>query len=279
MTDLSPLATDDGYFTIAALDHRDALVMEFEAASDQQGTEAIVAFKQQLLQAIGDRPSAVMLEPEFSLPTLRSFVAEGVGVTCALEAQGYFSDPRAGNRLMDGWSPARVRSVGADAAKLLLLYRHDLGTFTDAQETLVRDVVSVAAAAKVPILVEPLPIDLTDDADRAEVVIEAARRLSPMGPMLLKLPFPGTGHCDQLDKAAGSNPWALLSWGVTFDEYHRQLEEAVSAGCSGFTAGRALWREGLASHGREQFFATTLLERFDQLAELTQAGRPWFDRS
>ena len=41
----------------------------------------------------------------------------------ALEAQGYDADPLAGNRWLDGWNPTLLAASGADAAKLLVLYR------------------------------------------------------------------------------------------------------------------------------------------------------------
>ena len=101
MTSLQPLATDSGHFTIAALDHRDALKAELPGADDA----ALRAFKRDMLDALSvmeETPSGVMLEPEFSLPDLLDAVPEGAGVSCALEAQGYFSDPTAGNSLMPG---------------------------------------------------------------------------------------------------------------------------------------------------------------------------------
>ena len=276
--DYSPLATDDGFFTIAALDHRDALASELESAGQGVGPEALSGFKRDLVIALADRPSAVMLEPEYALPDLASLVPEGVGITCALESQGYFSDPDAGNSLMDGWGPSRVASVGAHCAKLLVLYRHDRGTFTADQEKLVASVVEDASKAGVPMLIEPVPVEVVDDADRAEVIIQSARRLGPLGPMILKLPFPGEGRTDELDEAVGAHPWTLLSWGVGFDQFAAQLAQACASGCSGFTVGRALWREAIEPSTRAEFTSTTLVERFNQLAEIARTGRPWHDR-
>ncbi|MGB5760378.1 MAG: hypothetical protein WBM50_25920, partial [Acidimicrobiales bacterium] len=133
-TDYSVLATEAGHFTIAALDHRDTLQVELDklrapsanGATIEAGHRPLLDFKRDMLVALGalsERPSAVMLEPEFSLPALTDVVADGIGVTCALEAQGYLADPHAGNTLLPGWTPARVAEVGADAAKLLVLYR------------------------------------------------------------------------------------------------------------------------------------------------------------
>lgn len=268
------LATADGRFTIAALDHRDALVAEFERLGEQlDGADALRRFKADVLAALADaptRPSAVMLEPEYSLPELRAAVPDGVGVTCALEAQGYFDAPGDGNTVMDGWSPARVGSVGADGAKLLVLYRHDRGSFTDDQERLIAKVVAGAVEAGVPALIEPVPVDVVDNADRRAVIVAAARRIGAIGPMILKLPFPGPDACADVTEAAGSNPWILLSWGVPYDEFLAQLEEAMAAGCSGFAVGRALWREAVDPAGRAEFLAGTFQTRLAELIGLVE---------
>lgn len=279
--DPSALATAGGRFTIAALDHRDALVAEFDRleTSDrtETGVDALRRFKADVLAAIDAapiKPSAVMLEPEYSLPDLRAAVPDGVGVTCALEAQGYFDAPGQGNAVMDGWSPARVRTVGADGAKLLVLYRHDRGPYTDAQERLVARVAAEAAEAGVPALIEPVPIEVADDADRRAVVVNAARRVGALGPMILKLPFPGAGACAEVTEAAGPRPWVLLSWGVTYDEFLAQLVEAMAAGCSGFAVGRALWREAVDPVGRADFLAGTFQDRLAELIDIVESATP-----
>jgi tagatose 1,6-diphosphate aldolase len=284
-TDLSVLSDDAGHINIVALDHRDALKKEFADLDAGEPTEAeaeaaVRRFKADLVDAVAQlerRPSAVMLEPEFSLPDLAERVPDEIAITCALEAQGYFSDPTAGNALMEGWHPARVRDVGAQVAKLLVLYRHDRGSFTERQEALVAQVVSDAAAADVPALIEPVPIDLTGDADRREVIVTSARRLAPMGPMLLKMPYPGSGACGELTEACGDRPWILLSWGVPFDEFAEQLAEACANGCSGFAVGRALWREAVSPETRAEFLSSTFAPRLNQLLDIAATGRRWTD--
>jgi tagatose-1,6-bisphosphate aldolase len=280
--DLSVLADDAGHFTIAAIDHRDSLQVELAKIDVDPPTtasaDAVRTFKREMLQGLAamDRlPSAVMLEPEFSLPDLASDVPEGVGITCALEAQGYLSDPSAGNSLMPGWSPARVTEVGAHASKLLVLYRHDRSDFTAAQEDLVAQVVAGSIEAGVPALIEPVPIDVQDEVDRRNVVVAAAERFSKIGPMLLKLPYPGPGACAAVTEACGNVPWIVLSWGVPFDEFAAQLTEACDNGCSGFAVGRALWREAVDPTVRAEFNRTTLVERFTTLADIAATGRPW----
>lgn len=270
------ISDERGLFCVAAVDHRDAMVAEFSAETGAESVPAdtLTRFKGDIIAALGSRPSAVMIEPEFSFPHLTDLglVPRDVGVICALEAQGYLADPSAGNQLMPGWTPRQLLEAGADCAKLLILYRPDDEDLARRQERLVRRVVEECAALQLPLLIEPVPYEVKD---RRTTIVASARRLSPLGPMVLKLPYPGQDGCRELSDACGDNPWALLSWGVPFDEFADQLAVAADAGCSGFMVGRALWREALAEAGRAEVLATTVVPRFEQLCRLMDTGRPW----
>lgn len=278
---LNRLSTESGHFCVAAVDHRDSMLAEFP---DAAGPAELTAFKAEVIRSLGSMPSAVMVEPEYSFPQLIDdrTVPSTVGVICALEAQGYRldvtrGDPSIVNRLLDGWSARLMLESGADAAKLLVLYRPDDGEVTAAQDDLVRSVVASCAELQLPVLVEPVPYDLVDDVDRVKTVVGSVERLASFGPMILKVPFPGTGACDQVAKAAGDLPWALLSWGVGYEVFREQLAEACQAGASGFMVGRALWREAVAPDTRAKVLASTVVERFEELSSIAATGKPWFD--
>ena len=74
-------------------------------------------------------------------------------------------------------------------------------------------------------------------------------------------------------------PWVILSGGVDFDLFYRQVEIACQAGASGFLAGRALWQEATAIISRSErlnFLETTVVERLEVLTELANThGAPW----
>ncbi len=281
---LSRVTNADGHFNVLAVDHRDALRSEFDP--DDPGSvsaETLTQFKADMIAGLGDAPSGVMLEPEYSLPQLlrtRS-VPASIGVFGALEAQGYHHSGADGsasvNDFMPDWSADQLMRMGGDGAKILVLYRHDRGDHTGAQDRFVRAAVSQAHHAGLPLLVEPVPYDIADAADRQKVIVESVRRIAPMGPMILKVPFPGGGACEELNDATGSHPWALLSWGVPYPEFRDQLSEAVEHGCAGFTVGRALWREALAPDTRAQAVEDYVKPRFAELCVIASRGRSVFD--
>jgi tagatose 1,6-diphosphate aldolase len=72
----------------------------------------------------------------------------------------------------------------------------------------------------------------------------------------------------------------LLSAGVDFDLFTRQVEVACRAGASGYIAGRAVWKEGIAlppSEG-ETWLQEVAVPRLVKLAEIAHRhARPWTD--
>ena len=103
------------------------------------------------------------------------------------------------------------------------------------------------------LVLEPLFYGLDDPSARRELVIETVERFAVMDPHLLKLPFPvdpahepdrgvWAAACAEITERCHM-PWTLLSGGGSYESYRDQVEAAVSAGCSGFMAGRALWGE------------------------------------
>ena len=106
---------------------------------------------------------------------------------------------------------------------------------------------------------------------------------------MYKAEFPGTlGHepddqlLDNLHalSEASERPWVLLSAGVDYPDYFRQVQMAMECGCSGVLGGRAFWKEYFLQEDEEartRFAATTGLKRVaDVDAVVRQGGTPWF---
>lgn len=281
---LAPLLDDHGRFAILALDHRDSLRAEFDAEHpDRVALDDLVRFKLDVIDVFGDRPSAVMLDPETSIDQIlvAGLLPPGVGSLCALEAQGYLGTDATTNRLLEGWDPARAKAVGASAAKLLVLYRPDRGAITEAQDHLVRAVVDGCAEVGLPVFVEPVPYDVADVDDRERTVLTSAERLGAFGPDVLKMPFPSDhAHPERWESACRrigevtDVPWAVLSWGAPFETFLRQTEAACANGCSGFMAGRAIWGESIHAPDRAAHLRDVALPRFDALVTASARATP-----
>jgi tagatose 1,6-diphosphate aldolase len=149
-------------------------------------------------------------------------------------------------------------------------------------------------AEDIPLCLEPLSYSLdpakkklaSDELRR--VVIESARRLVTPGVDVLKAEFPfdvtaesneavWAEACAELTAACPA-PWVLLSAGVNYETYLRQVAVACRAGASGVAAGRAVWKEAtaLTDDARVHFLTTTARARMTRLTALCEAlARPW----
>ena len=271
--------SDSGRFAVLAIDHRDSLRAVLAPDDpDSVGAEAITDLKRELVGTLAAGATGVMLEPEYSIPQLLDgTLPDGVGFTAALEAQGYAADPEAApTRILEGWSVAAAAASGAAAAKLLVLYRPDR-PHGAAQERVAAEILAECRRVGIPLVLEPLFYGLDDPSARRAIVIETVERFAAMDPHLLKLPFPvdpahepdrdvWAAACSEITQRCHM-PWTLLSGGGDYESYRNQVEAAVSAGCSGFMAGRALWGEAaLAPAGRRTRIIAELVA--PRLAEL-----------
>ena len=79
---------------------------------------------------------------------------------------------------------------------------------------------------------------------------------------------------------ASKTPWVLLSAGVDFPDYKKQVEMAVKAGASGILGGRALWKEYFLQDGfqaRDQFARGECVSRVKQIDDIVRAkAKPWY---
>ena len=248
--------SDGGRFGVLAIDHRDSLrAVLVPNDPDSVNSADITSLKRELVSTLAGGATGVMLEPEYSIPEfLDGTLPAGVGFTAALEAQGYGADPEAAStQILEGWSVEAAADSGASAAKLLVFYRPDRPAHAAAQERVAAEILAECRRVGIPLVLEPLFYGLEDPGLRRGLVIETVERFAAMDPDLLKLPFPlDPAHEPDRDVwadacaeiTAGCHmPWTLLSGGGEYESYRDQVETAVSAGCSGFMAGRALWGE------------------------------------
>jgi tagatose 1,6-diphosphate aldolase len=127
---------------------------------------------------------------------------------------------------------------------------------------------------------------------KPNLVIETARQITALPIDVLKAEFPADIEfereerrllrlCQELNQASRL-PWVLLSAGVDFNSFQKQVEIACKAGASGFLAGRALWQEGAQIRSREarmNFFQNMAASRLKKLAEIADSyGKPWYSR-
>ncbi|MCB9102312.1 MAG: tagatose 1,6-diphosphate aldolase [Anaerolineales bacterium] len=291
---LQQLTNEFDVFAMAAFDHRDVFVAALSQTLGvaEAAWETVAAEKIRIATALAPHASAVLLDPLYSAgPVLAEGVLpKGVGFAVAREKSSYGSAAmRETTALLEGWSVEAIRRMGGAGVKLLLHYHPDAPNAA-AQEEVVRQVAAECDTYEIPLMLEPIcyPLDPnqkksdpTFAAQRPELVLESARRLVLLGVDILKAEFPTdadhetdetkmVGYCRRLSEISGDVPWVILSAGVDFTTFQRQVEIACEAGASGFVAGRAIWNEALDianDAARDRFLNSTAVSRLRVLTD------------
>jgi tagatose 1,6-diphosphate aldolase len=293
---LQQTAGSTGTFAVVAVDHRGPLRRSLEKESPQGKTdEALTALKKDIVRHLAPATTAVLLDPETAAGqcVADGSMPAGTGLIVALDT-GSTGDPA--NRttgLVENWSVEKTVRMGASGVKMLLYYNPDASEAGE-QEALVREIAADCARYDIPFFLEPLSY-ASDGShgplppeQRREVVIETAHRLVPLGVDILKAEFPvdvsvepdeNIWHdaCRELTDTSKA-PWVLLSAGVPYDTFLKQVLIACEAGASGVMAGRAVWKEAVTLDivARNNFLQSVGYERMRRLRSLCEElGRPF----
>jgi tagatose 1,6-diphosphate aldolase len=280
-----------------ALDHRGNLQRALNPANPEAiGYDEMTAFKQQVTQIISPAASGILLDPKYGAAqaVAAGVLAPGCGLLVAVEKTGYTGDPTAReSQILPGWGVEKIARMGADGVKLLIYYHPEAPNAAE-QEALVAKVGEECRQFDMPFFLEPLSFALDPavkklaSVEKRMVVMETARRLTPLGVDVLKAEFPiniadekneavWAEACQELEEASVCQ-WIILSAGVSFEEFERQTAVACQNGASGVLVGRAVWAEAaeLEGEARREFLRTTATERMQRLTDVIERyGRSW----
>lgn len=303
---LQQLSDDAGILSIIAIDHRDPMVAMLERRDGRSSRwEEVAAEKETLARTLAPQATGILLDPIYSAGPLiaRHAVPGQVGIIVARERSGYYVNPNEGGlrhtALLSDWNAAKIKALGGVAVKLLLHY-HPEAANVAAQEAVVQQVAEECRQADILFLLEPISYPLDPNlrkndpvfaAQRPALVVESASRLAKLGADIIKAEFPTDAEhetdlavmakwCRRLTETIDV-PWVLLSAGVDFETFARQVEIACEAGASGFAAGRAIWREMISAPDpvqRTRYWSRIAISRLRVLREIAHyRAKPWFE--
>lgn len=299
---LQEISSPHGLITVLALDHRGTLIRAMGLnEKDENVYQQVRDFKFLTIKYLLPYATAILIDPQFggAEAIARGIIPGSKGLMITLESSGYLGESTSRyNEIIPGWSPAKIKRMGASAIKFKIDYHPDGGQVTHRMEDLVKQVSEQAASLDIPLLLEPVSYSIKSDFNkesaefaqtRPSVVVETARRLGPMVDVL-KLEFPHDvafnqdenewkKACEEITQVAHV-PWVLLSAGVEFDIFKKQARIACEAGASGYVAGRAIFQEAapLKGSAREDFLKNTAAPRMQELLEIASSNaRPWMD--
>ena len=298
---LQQISSARGTITALALDHRQNLRKANPAFVND---EKLSCFKLDVTSALASEATAVLLDPEVSAAqAIASHTIPGnVGLVVAVESTGYTGDATARQaQIIPGWSVEKAKRMGASAIKLLVYYHPDSSTASEIEE-FTSKIGEDCIKHDLVFMLEPLSYSLDEtkklsSEEKRYVVVETARRLTPLHVDILKAEFPldasttpRTGVNDMAESrwldacreisSASAAPWILLSAAVDYEMFLRQVAVACNAGASGIAVGRAVWKEAVQLEGNERntFLRTVGKERLARLTSLCHAmGRPLID--
>jgi len=277
-----------GTFTCLALDHRQNLRRALNPSQPDSVTDTdLTDFKLEVTSALADSATAILLDPEYSAAQALAadIIPAKTGLVVALESTGYTGVATARqSQVLPGWSVEKSRKMGASMVKLLVYYHPDSPTALEIEQVIQR-VAEECIRFDIGLMLEPLsyPLDSSGKLSSQQkhyVVVETARRLTPLGVDILKVEFPldiseeredtaWMAACSEISSAS-KVPWILLSAAIDFGTYTRQVKVACEAGASGIAVGRAVWQEAVTLSGdeRSRFLMTTSRERLTSLVDL-----------
>lgn len=290
---LQQISSKRGTITALALDHRQNLRKANPAFVND---DELSRFKIDVTSALAKRATAVLLDPEVSAAQaiVQRALPHNLGLVVAVESTGYTGEATARQaQVIPGWSVEKAKRMGASAVKLLVYYHPDSSTAAETEEFTAK-IADECQKHDLVLMLEPLSYSLDENRnltsdEKRYVVMETARRLTPLHVDILKAEFPlDVNDMDEakwLDacraiSSASVAPWILLSAAVDFETFLRQVTAACNAGATGIAVGRAVWKEAVTMSGEERmkFLRTTAKYRLSRLTSLCHAlARPFTD--
>ena len=305
---LQRISNPTGTLTMVAFDQNSSMIEMADKALKGKGEargpsyDEIVEAKLDMMRQMAPAASGILIDAYYGAwPAIASeAMPPEKGMLVRVEKSGSGKNAAGGpmGEIEPGWSVEKIKLMGADAVKLLAPFEPGEAVSAEHQFSLIQHVYEECRRYDILFLLEPVAFPYngekkTDKAylDRkAETTIESARQISRFCDVY-KSEFPGTlGHetdaqlTDNLHalSEASERPWVLLSAGVDYPDYLKQVKMAMETGCSGILGGRAFWKEYFLQDGAEartRFAATEGMKRVTEIADIVREhGTPWFGR-
>jgi tagatose 1,6-diphosphate aldolase len=299
---LQRISNPNGTLTMVATDQNSSMIsMMKDAMKRDPSYSEIVDAKVMLSRALSPHCSGLLVDGYYGYwsTVAAHAVPKQTGILVRVEKSGGGKN-KAGAPLGEvepGWGVAKIKRCGADAVKLLAQFEPGEPDSAEHNFELTRRIHDECVQHDILFLLEPIHFPYGGEkkndesvlARKARTVVDSARILSRYCDVF-KAEFPGTlgresdqqlmDNLKRLNDAC-ARPWVLLSAGVDYPQYKKQVEMAVKAGASGVLGGRAFWKEYFTyptPTDRQKFAETECVKRVREVDEIVKTGTPWFAR-
>jgi tagatose 1,6-diphosphate aldolase len=301
---LQRISNPNGTLTMVATDQNSSMISMMKAATGKDPTYAEVAdAKVMLSRALAPHCSGLLVDGRYGYWS--TVAAHAVPATTGLLIRVEMSGSPKNDvdapigAVEPGWGVGKIKRCGADAVKLLAQFEPAEFDSAERNFEFTKQIHDECLKHDILFLLEPLhfayKVNGTTEAKdavatrKAKTVIDTAKYLSRYCDVY-KAEFPGTlgvesdaQLADNLKKLndACVKPWVLLSAGVDYDKYKKQVEMAMKAGASGVLGGRAFWKEFFTYSSpaeRQKFAETECVRRVKETDAIVKSGTPWFKK-
>jgi len=262
----------NGIFTITALDHRESLKKIINPKNPNSVSfEDMRKIKSEFIRIFSPYSSGLILDTEIGIKACPDRLKTGLLIS--IEKSGYKEGNGRITELIT--SVNEIKRMG-DVVKLLIYYNPDRKS-SKKQFSLVKNVFDDCIKYEIPLACEILTYDIED---KESIIVGIAKKFSKVSD-ILKLEFPGEidnsindllKNCRDVDNAS-KVPWVVLSRGVGYEIFKKQVEIAIRSGASGFMAGRALWKDWLKDKNEKE-----CVDRLKNLCKIAENGVKWYER-
>jgi tagatose 1,6-diphosphate aldolase len=300
MRGLQRISNANGTLTMVATDQNSSMISMMKKATGQEPTYAQIGdAKVMLSRALAPHCSGLLVDGYYGYwsTVAAGAVPSSTGLLIRVEKSGAAKN-KAGapcGEVEQGWGVHKIKRCGADAVKLLAQFEPTEFDSAEHNFEFTRQIYDACVQHDILFLLEPIHFAFNGEDDKspskvarkATTVIESAKFLSRYCD-IYKSEFPGTPGVesdaqlvDNLKKLndACVKPWVLLSAGVDYDQYKKQVEMAMKAGASGVLGGRAFWKEFFTfttPAERQKFAETECVRRVNEIDAIVKSGTPWF---
>jgi tagatose 1,6-diphosphate aldolase len=299
---LQRISNPNGTLTMVATDQNSSMIKMMKEATKKEPTYSEIAdAKVMLSRALAPYCSGLLVDGFYGYAsTVAAFaVPASTGLLIRVEKSGGGKNEAGApiGEVEPGWGVAKIKRCGADAVKLLAQFEPWELDSAERNFEFTRQMYEQCIQHDILFLLEPLhfayKVNGTEEAKdvvakrKAKTVIETAHYLSRYCD-IYKAEFPGTlgveSDSQLMDNLKRLNdacvkPWVLLSAGVDYDKYKKQVEMAMKAGASGILGGRAFWKEFFTyatPAERQKFAETECVRRVQETDAIVKSGTPWF---
>jgi tagatose 1,6-diphosphate aldolase len=297
---LQRISNPNGTLTMVATDQNSSMISMMKKATGKEPTYGEVAdAKVMLSRSLSPFCSGLLVDGYYGYwsTVAAHAVPSSTGLLIRVEKSGATKNAAGApcGEVEPGWSVAKIKRCGADAVKLLAQFEPSEFDSAERNFEFTKQIFNECIANDILFLLEPIHFPFNGEdakADsvlkrKAKTVIDSAKYLSQYCDVY-KAEFPGTMGVetdaqltDNLKKLndACPKPWVLLSAGVDYDQYKKQVEMAMKAGASGILGGRAFWKEFFTyttPAERQKFADTECVRRVKEADAIVKTGTPWF---